>query len=162
MIQFADRTMLQHLKLIWKECFHDPDEYIDFFFKSYFNTRTTLVYCINKIPVSMLTLMPANLYSSESITKIYYIYAVATLPSCQGKGYSSKLLQYANEITNTATFLQPANKDLERFYQRNGYQISVNRRITNITDIDVTIGEVSAVELTDNKSCYQIDRKSVV
>lgn len=162
MIQFADKTMIEDLKLIWKECFHDPDEYINFFFENYFGVMTTLVYCIDQKPVSMLTLMPANLHTLDSVTKVNYIYAVATLPICQGKGYSSKLLEYVNVIMNESTFLQPATNQLQQFYQRNGYQVSINRFIMNFSDITIHQSELEAATLNPNydvRELHQEDSK---
>lgn len=156
MIQFADKTMVQDLKLIWKECFHDPDEYINFFFESYYGEQTTLVYCIEERPISMLTLMPANLHTSDGVREIAYIYAVATLPSYQGKGYSSKLLEYANEITNGETFLQPATTELEQFYLKNGYQKSLYRFIAKRSDMIGSDSELQVATVSDENTVYQI------
>ena len=147
MIRFADNTMVTELKKIWKECFHDEDTYIDFFFNEYFNDKTTLVYLIEGKPVSMLTLMPARLHEKEEKRNIYYIYAVATLPEARGKGYSSLLLDYANEITNNATFLQPATKELEQFYERNGYSSTINRKMIHIEKEQLEMAAKSQTEL---------------
>lgn len=147
MIQFADNTMVIELKNIWKECFHDEDSYIDFFFREYFSDESTLVYLIDGKPVSMLTLMPARLHEKEDLQKVYYIYAVATLPEARGKGYSSMLLDYANEITSNATFLQPATKKLERFYERNGYSPTIIRKMIHIEKEQLEKDEKSEAEL---------------
>lgn len=141
MIQFADFTMIEQLKKIWKECFHDEDSYIDFFFREFFNEKTTLVYLLDGTPVSMLTLMPAKLHEKSGIRNVYYIYAVATLPEAQGKGYSSKLLNYANEVTKNSTFLQPATKELENFYERNGYSEVIIRRTSTLSQEQLRLEE---------------------
>lgn len=132
MIRFADFTMTKQLKKIWKECFHDENSYIDFFFQEYFNENTTLVYLLEGIPVSMLTLMPARLHESAGLRKVYYVYAVATLPEARGKGFSSKLLNYANMLTKDSTFLQPATKELVNFYEQNGYSKAIVRKTSYI------------------------------
>lgn len=141
MIRFADYTMIEQLKKIWKECFHDEDYYINFFFNEYFNEKTTLVYLCDGKPVSMLTLMPAKLHEKTGERNVYYVYAVATLPEARGKGYSSKLLNYINEITEDSTFLQPATKDLENFYERNGYSEAIVRKISNLTSEQLKLEE---------------------
>lgn len=147
MIQFADNTMVEQLKKIWKECFHDEDSYVDFFFGEYFHDESTLVYLIDKKPVSMLTLMPAKLHEKNGVRKVYYVYAVATLPEAQGKGYSSKLLNYANEITKNSTFLQPATKELENFYERNGYSSTIIRKMIRIKREQLALEEKTQMEL---------------
>lgn len=147
MIQFADNTMVEQLKKIWKECFYDEDSYVNFFFGEYFHDESTLVYLIDKTPVSMLTLMPAKLHEKNGIRKVYYIYAVATLPEARGKGYSSELLNYANEITKNSTFLQPATKELENFYERNGYSSTIIRKMIRIKREQVELEEKSQMEL---------------
>lgn len=148
MIQFADKTMVKQLKKIWKECFHDEDSYIDFFFHEYFSDESTLVYLIDGKPVSMLTLMPAKLHEKEELRNVYYIYAVATLPEGRGKGYSSMLLDYANEITSNATFLQPATKELEQFYERNGYSSTIYRKMLHVEKEQLEKDAKSQTELT--------------
>lgn len=147
MIQFADKTMVKQLKKIWKECFHDEDSYIDFFFREYFSDESTLVYLIDGKPVSMLTLMPARLHEKEELRNVYYIYAVATSPEARGKGYSSMLLDYANEITSNATFLQPATKELEQFYERNGYSSTIIRKMIHIEKEQLGLDVKSQTEL---------------
>lgn len=147
MIKFADKTMIKQLKKIWMECFHDEDSYIDFFFQEYFNDKSTLVYLMDGKPVSMLTLMPAKLHEKKNLRNIYYIYAVATLPEARGKGYSSRLLDYANEITHNATFLQPATKELENFYERNGYYTTIIRNMILVNKEQLAIDSKPQAEL---------------
>ncbi|WP_310604203.1 GNAT family N-acetyltransferase [Anaerosporobacter sp.] len=149
MIQFANKAMVSELKKIWKECFHDEDSYINFFFCEYFNDKTTLVYMEDEKPVSMLTLMPAKLHERTGIREVYYVYAVATLPEAQGRGYSSKLLYYANEITKNATFLQPATKELESFYEKKGYLPTIARKSCVVTEKQLEELEHDRLELED-------------
>lgn len=165
MIRFADNTMINELKKMWKECFHDEDSYIDFFFREYFSEESTLVYLKDGKPVSMLTLMPAKLHEKKGLRNIYYIYAVATLPEARGKGYSSMLLDYANEVTSNATFLQPATKELEQFYERNGYSSTIIRKMIHIEkeqlDIDAkSQGELKAATISTKRSHFSIKELS--
>jgi GNAT superfamily N-acetyltransferase len=132
MIRFATKDMIPELKLIWKESFHDDDAYIDFYYENRFKGENTLVWLENERAVSMLTLMPAFLHESSGRKKVFYIYAVSTLPSYRGKGISSLLLQHANRITDGMTILVPATESLFNFYERNGYQPNFSRKVVNL------------------------------
>ena len=52
------------LKEIWKECFEDSDNYIDFYYKKRFQKENTLVYLLEDKIVSMLTMLSSQIISS--------------------------------------------------------------------------------------------------
>lgn len=128
MITFAKPEMLLALKAIWKECFGDTDEYIDFYYANRFRCENTLVWLDNGTPVAMLTLLPAKLKQGGVFVDVQYIYAVATLTAWQGKGISSKLLEYANQLIKNRgealSLLVPAEAELFAFYKKRGYASS--------------------------------------
>lgn len=120
MIQIADNTMLKYLKEIWKECFHDSEEYINFFF-NFCCPKKTLVYCVENLPVAMLTLFPAFYQIEKREYPIYYIYAVATKKEYQRKGYAAALLEYCKTL-DRGLLLVPAMDTLFEYYKRFGFE----------------------------------------
>jgi len=117
--------MTAGLKEIWKNAFGDPDWYIDFFFKNRFEAENTFVYLDGGKPVSMFFMLPAQINVEGSFKNAGYIYGVSTMPTYQGRGYSTALLRYANDNMADnieATFLTPASSGLFNFYKKQGYE----------------------------------------
>lgn len=125
MILFADENMKDDLKHIWKECFNDEDEYINFYFNNCFKNNKTLVWIENNKPVSMIILFKSKIILKNELVNGYYIYAVSTLKAYRNKGISTKLINYANKniiSQNEFTFLVPASNSLFKFYEKKGYE----------------------------------------
>lgn len=125
MISFAKKEMIPDLKNIWKECFHDLDNYITFYFENRFKEENTLVFLQESIPVGMLTLLPAKIYQGGKDCSVFYVYAVATLPKWQGKKIASLLLKFAKEYAQKKEaylVLVPAQKSLFSYYKKQGYK----------------------------------------
>lgn len=125
MIQFAQPSMVPALKGIWKECFGDPDAYIDLYFTRRFRPENTLVTVINGEPAAMLSMLPCEISADTGPFSARYIYAVATLPAARGKGHSSALLEYAHRWMRKngvdISLLVPAQQSLFQFYRKRGY-----------------------------------------
>lgn len=129
MIQFVERAKIPELKKIWQACFSDNEVYIDFYFNSCFDKEVVLGYFLDEKVVSMLSLLPAEIIENKEKCPVRYIYAVATLPEYQRKGYSSALLSYAqNWLKNRGEFgiLVPAKEELFSFYKKRGFIREVN------------------------------------
>ena len=126
MISFACKKDIPALKKIWKECFQDPDQYIDFCFDFLFEHAKAVAYYQDKTPVSMLFLIPLPLQTPNGMQKASYIYAVATLPQEQGKGYSSQVLNFAHQFLKEDGYelaiLVPAEQSLFSYYSARGYE----------------------------------------
>lgn len=136
-IRLSERRDIPQLKKIWKVCFGDSDEAIDSFFKGAYNENTTLILLHKDTVVSMLSMLPVELNSPVGKTYGYYVYAVATLPEYQGRGYM-KLLE--NECTKFATengrqfcLLVPATDNLFYMYGKLGYKTFSSVSMVNLT-----------------------------
>ncbi len=147
MIKFASKNQIPHLKKIWKECFDDSDEGINYFFDNRFNDKNTLIWEEKGLPVSMLVLLPATVYYDDNYIDIKYIYAVSTLKEYRNKGFSSKLLEYANSMYETV--LIPAESELFDFYKNRGYNLSFCVKIAefdvkdNILNSKISISDIT-------------------
>lgn len=125
MITFATDEDLKGIKELWKECFGDSDEYIDFFFSEHCLEKETLIYKEDSKVVGMLNLLPATMRTADGYIPVRYVYAVGTLVNYRGRGIAGKLLRYANQELirqGIATILVPANEQLFQYYQKQGYQ----------------------------------------
>lgn len=114
-----DRAAVQDM---WKKCFGDSDEFIDFYIKNRMNELNMLVIYRDGKAVSMASFLPTDIQTSNSNLEGYYVYAVATLPEYQGQGLSSKLLRFAQEHWQKPLLLSPAGRDLRIFYAKKGFQ----------------------------------------
>lgn len=117
---------LVRLKVIWRESFDDPADYMDFYFSRRFVPEETFVLREDGVPAAMMTAMPVTLLDRDETVKGKYIYAVATHPSARGKGYSTRLHRYMLEVLRQEGFgftcLVPAEESLQAFYARQGYR----------------------------------------
>lgn len=116
-----DIFMTEELKRIWQICFGDEREYIDFYFEHRFRPEEMLVYLIDGHPVSMLSLLPAELYYRGKMQPLRYVYAVATLPEHRGRGYARILLEEGRRLTGEPLALVPASDSLRKYYGRIGF-----------------------------------------
>ena len=64
-ITFAKMEWIPQLKQIWKECFHDEDSYIDFYFMNRFTEENMLVWLEDKLPVAMASPFTLHLLEKE-------------------------------------------------------------------------------------------------
>ena len=118
---------LKPLKTLWKLCFGDTDQFIDFYFKNRdWKSEVAALRVADQI-VSMLTMISVKLVgeNGESI-EASMLYGVATHPEHQKKGFAEKLMeltdQYLLSKNVAAVMLVPAGEALFHFYEKRGYE----------------------------------------
>lgn len=158
MIAFAEDKMIPRLKALWKECFGDGDDYINFYYENRFRAEDTLVWLEGTEPAAMLTMLPAQIWQSGQLLPVYYLYAVATGTAFRGRGLSTKLLDCANDETarrgGEMTVLVPASEELFAFYRKRGYFDTyrikaANFAAKNLSNLDtnsIKIDKISELE----------------
>ena len=150
MIQFAEQSMRPALAAMWRACFGDGNEYVDLYFSNFDITRHTLVFMDGDHPASMLSLLPMTVVTRAGILPARYIYAVATLPSYQGRGLSTKLLEGAHRQMQQAgvklSVLVPASPELYNFYGERGFR----------TEFYMGTAEVPAGQIPPYKGSFAI------
>lgn len=136
-------------KEIWKLCFGDSDEYVDFFYSYLYKEEDTMLLLENGKICGMLTLLPIKIHNGQEILNSVMLYAIATHPQYQNRGFATGLMdytyQYIREKNIFCAVLVPANQQLFDFYYQKGYQdgfyitesVLTKRRIENLTT-DVT------------------------
>ncbi len=114
-------------KEIWKLCFGDRDKYIDFYYANRYKEEETLLLLYQGKLITMLTMIPATTVMPDNQSmETVIIYAMATHPDYQKRGFATKIIKYcheyleANNINNTV--LVPQHNSLFNFYQQYGYQ----------------------------------------
>jgi len=158
MISFADDSITDDLKQLWRECFGADDKYLNMYFGTRYRHENTLVYLVNQKAVAMLTMLPIQLVVNNIAYSAKYIFAVATLNEYRGKGLSTQLLQYADNYMSTnnitAAVLAPATASLFGFYQKQGYSTLFNIKQAEVNCSDLKFAVCDNI-LAENISAQQ-------
>ena len=124
-IRQAGERDLPALTAIWKECFHDPEDYIRLFYHENFGSIAAAVYTVDGRPVSMLHWMDAVFASAEGDLDARFLYAGGTLSTYRKKGYYSALFRFVKDYADrngVALFGKPASRDLVPYYRSLGFE----------------------------------------
>lgn len=115
-------------KTLWKLAFGDDDDYIDYFFQQKERVGAEMLVLLeNGVLFSMVALFPVTLTLPEGETvSSSYIYALATHPEAQGRGYCHHLLAYVDAYLKgkgiASVTIVPAEASLHRFFGTNGFR----------------------------------------
>lgn len=142
-------SMTEELKRIWQICFGDDQDYIELYFAHRFRREEMLVYVVDGRPVSMLSLLPAELYTGGAAQPMRYVYAVATLPEYRRRGFARILLEEGRRQTGEPLALVPASKELWDYYGRLGFV-----QAFSLEEYTVTQEEIAACESEQNGQEY--------
>lgn len=128
-IRIATSKDTTSLLELWKLCFTDDLDFLNFFFQEGFPLTRTYVLEKNGDIVAAASLFfghyAAPARENDCLLPISYLYGVCTHPDHQKQGLSSQLIQHIiqdRKANNDAFVLtKPANPDLFPFYQRLGF-----------------------------------------
>lgn len=126
MIRFAETGDTTQLRSMWKVCFGDTDEYIDFFFTNKFEPDNTLLYVDDGKLMACLQMLPYIISFYGQIIPFYYLAGLCTLPECRGKGYMGKLIDESFAVMAqrgiSLSILVPAEEWLFSYYAKFGFE----------------------------------------
>jgi len=120
-IVFADETQYDHIIELWNQCFGDDRAYIELYLAERFESENMYVIYQDNRPVSMASLLPVQVTINGSKENARYVYAVATLPEYRNRGYASEIIKHAFEKYKEPLILQPADRDLQGYYEKQGF-----------------------------------------
>ena len=126
-VRLAKRGNILRQKEIWKLCFGDSYHYIDFYFDNMYKEDETLLLFEDESIASMLTMLPVKIITVDQRSfDSAMLYAVATHPNYQNRGFSSQLIDFAHQYLRNKgivfTVLVPSGKRLFNFYRKQGYE----------------------------------------
>ena len=124
-IRLAEERDIPALCEIWKDCFHDSDEYVRFFYRECFDFVTAAVYTVDGNVVSMLHWFDTSFADGEEELDAKFLYAGGTHPAYRSKGYYGDLFRYVKDYAkenNCAIFGKPACRDLLPYYHAIGLE----------------------------------------
>lgn len=120
-VVFADERQKEPLIELWNQCFGDDRQYIALYMENRFDTENMFVIYEDGQPVSMASLLPVQVTIHGKKENARYVYAVATLPAYRNKGYATKIIKHAAKRVKEPLILQPADRDLQEYYEKLGF-----------------------------------------
>lgn len=134
MIKCINSEYYQDAVDIWQACFGDSKDYIERFFKHWAGTAKAVAWIEEGHAVSVIYLLPAEYRcTGKTPVKIYYMYAVATLPAYQKRGYCAGLIKWISDNIKEPVILVPADEKLAAYYRNNGFCDLQNAVYENIS-----------------------------
>jgi len=125
MIQFADDTTRQDVWDMWKRCFHDPDDYMELYFRHKYRNENTLLYMDEGRAVASLQMLPYDFTFCGAEIRVVYLSGVCTLPEARRRGYTRQLLMRSFEEAHhrevPLMLLVPQEPWLLQFYGQYGF-----------------------------------------
>lgn len=115
-------TSVPALRLLWKQAFGDPDDFLDCFFNTAFSLNRCR--CVYKKDT-----LAAMLYWFDCVwqgKRLAYLYAVATDRAFQGQGFCRALIEnthrHLKELGYHGSILVPRTPELFRLYEKLSYR----------------------------------------
>lgn len=126
-IRLAQTGDTARQKDIWKLCFGDSDQFIDFYYANQYQENATVVLLENREIISMLTMLSIKIMTSNQESfNATMLYAIATHPQYQNRGCATSLIDYTHqklkENDQAFSVLVPSTTQLFDFYRQIGFQ----------------------------------------
>lgn len=140
-VKHGSKKSIPLMTELWRDVFHDSDEFIDTFFSKFYRPRRTLLAFEGKKLVSMLFYMDVNCKYFKKKIKCAYLYGVATKLSERRRGHfrllHERLIEELRARRYDAVLVMPAEDSLFNFYKDFGYTISLKRFEYALTTSDI-------------------------
>lgn len=157
MIREANQSDYPALINIWEVCFGDCHEFIQNFLDNNFESCRTICYCIDNVPVSVCYLIPSHHIAEGVVSSAYYLYAAATLPLYQGRGYFGEILAWIESNISDGFFLVPADEKLSIYYKKHGLsQIQASSEINCDYDSGLSCDNPCIFNALNDEAFYNV------
>ena len=138
----GSKKALPFMKALWKEAFHDSDEFIDLFFSEFYKPRKAFLRYDGDDLASMLFYMDLRVKYNGRRLKCAYLYGVATKLSERRQGHFTALhnafIEELEEKKYDIVITIPQNENLFTFYKDIGYVLPLRRCEYELETIDIT------------------------
>lgn len=148
---FTDDEVKQQTRELWKECFHDSDDFLDIYFRDKYDAAANLTTCREGRIVAAVQILPYRMSFYGRNVFSGYVSGLCVHPDFRKQGIASELLQRANRILYrqgaTFSFLIPGDGELRKFYEKpehgaywtSTYRLEVECKPEGETDSDIEI-----------------------
>lgn len=124
---------------LWKDTFHDSDEYVSLVFDNYFDPDLAAFEIAEGEIVAGLIGVPYNFGNAGASVSGLYLCGLATKPQFRSRGIMTRLLTEINEKARKLgfafTFLIPADAGLRKYYHDRDYVNAFYRVVDNYTSL---------------------------
>lgn len=124
---------------LWKDTFHDSDEYISLVFSNYFDPQFVEYEEVDGEVVAGLIGVPYDFGNAENRIRGLYLCGLSTKPQFRSRGIMTGLLNRINEKAAKSkfafTFLIPSDEGLRKYYHDRDYVNAFYRVIDNYTSL---------------------------
>lgn len=153
----------KEMKSLWKQTFHDSDEYVDLVFSGYFDPeRVEYEEKGGKLTAALLG-VPYDFKGAGRTLKGMYLCGLATAESERRKGIMTSLLEKANQKAREEgynfTFLIPASDGLGRYYRDRGYVDAIYRVENHYTNVHDFSREYISLLSNKDERIYNLKKK---
>lgn len=136
---------------LYEENFDIGDkDFVDYYYETIIKRNEVVVMEDSGTVISMVHLNPYEYNICGDIKTIHYLVGIATKKEYRNKGYITKTLNFAinylNELKEPFCFLVSENKNLEKFYQRFGFERVCKFNIDKFSKEKYDIFPVNTVE----------------
>lgn len=134
-VRRAAKDDIPALVEIWKACFFDSEEYINYFYRENFDRIEVFVYVADGKPVCIVNILDAEFVYKNESRKAKYMYAGGTLPEYRKKGYFKKLMQFTFDRAieeGHGLFFKPATKYMTDYTLALGPEIDSYFRLVTV------------------------------
>ncbi len=141
---------------LWKNTFHDSDEYINLVFDTYFNPELMEYEERDGSIVSAMMAVPYRFGNGNNQLKGLYLCGLATNPEYRRKGIMSRMIErFAARMKNSEysfLFLIPADTGLQRYYKDHGFVNAFYRIKEHYTAVhDFNLEQENALNVEDER-----------
>lgn len=120
-VERADKTKdLDELIALWKEVFHDTDDFLLPFVKHRLAEATILQTKADGKIVSAVWLLPLTLCAGEKESTIHLLVGAATLPSHRKQGLMGAIIEEAKKLFPSIILYPEENK--RHYYRKHGFK----------------------------------------
>ncbi|MEH1739842.1 GNAT family N-acetyltransferase [Fusobacterium varium] len=146
---------------IWKECFTDSENEVDFYFNELYRKENFLLMEDGEREIrASLHENPYEIIVNDEVIPSFYIVAVAVSPQYRGRGYMGELIRYSLKNARKKgldfIFLSPINSEIYKRYGF-GYMSSLEKYSMSIKDIpfDRIDKAYEIKKVSDEKNMYK-------
>lgn len=134
-----DLELKKRLSSLWKETFHDSDDYISLIFDNYFSPDLCAYEEADGQLVAGLIGIPYDFGNADRKVSGLYLCGLATKPQFRSRGIMTRLLAHINSVAKEKgfafTFLIPADPGLRLYYHDRDYVNAFYRVVDNYTSV---------------------------
>ncbi len=148
---------------LWKETFHDSDDYISLVFDNYFDPELIEFEEIGGDVAAALMGIPYHFGNAERSLPGLYLCGLATKPQYRSRGIMTSLLTRINEKARDAgfafTFLIPSDEGLRKYYHDREYVNAFYRVIDNYTSLHDFDREFESILMDQKEKVAELKRR---